>query len=93
MRRLVRLERFGCGVFVSVDKLIEQARKTSPFTDAMLADIRQVLAANDAESNRLHRVTVLDMIKHLHEKHGYGKQRCAFEHDLRQALGRSWSRA
>jgi hypothetical protein len=76
-----------------VQALIRQASdKPGPFTDAMLADIREVLAANDAEPNRLRRVTAEKMRSHLRDAHGYTGQRCTFAEHLRLALNRGWSK-
>ena len=76
----------------AVDKLIASKQSPSPFTEPMLADIREVLAANDAQPNRLCRVTAEQMRAHLCDVHGYPAQRWTFDRHIRAVLGRGWAK-
>jgi len=79
---------------MSVRNLIAagKAKTERAFPPEVLADLKEVLKANDRETNRLARVSLAEFIDHCAKAHKYRISRCAFHTRLLSHLGRGWDK-
>jgi len=69
-----------------------RAKTERAFPPEVLADLKEVLKANDRETNRLSRVSVVAFLDHCVKVHKYRIGRSTFNTRLLAQLGRGWDK-